>query len=605
MKHLFIPLLILVFGLYQANAQNNLKDTIEIEEVVVTATKTQVSRKLAPLSISSVTQADIENCGKFNVLPVLNYVAPGVFVTERGLLGFGVSTGGSGSISIRGISGTPNTDVLILIDGQPQYQGIFGHPLPDAYVSSDIQKVEIIRGPASVLYGSNAMAGVINIITKKQDRDGINSNIDISYGSYNTQKYMGTLGLKKNKLSGYVSVNHDQTDGYRPNTDFKITNGFGKLGYEFNKHLNLTADYSIAKFIANDNGPIDEPEPFGIDILRGKASASLDNKFDKTEGSLKFYHNYGTHDLTDGWHSTDHNTGIMLYQSYHISDKSLLTAGIDYKNFGGEGNSGMAADTLLTVNEFGIYSYFRQKLGNKVSLNAGIRLENNSKYGNEFIPFFGTAFAVNNNTTLKGIISKGFRSPTIRELYLFAPNSDLEPERLMNYEVSLLKTYHRCNFEITGFIADASNIIQTEGQYPNVTRVNSGSFTNKGIEFSSRYNITKNLSLLANYNYLFLEEPLLAAPRQQANLSVYYRYRIFDLYCSAQHIDKLYTSVDENTTQSYTLVNVKLSAQILKYMQVYIMGNNLLNQDYEINYGYPMSGAIVFAGLRLNIKNYE
>jgi len=154
-------------------SQNAVNDSIKLSEIVVTGSKTEISRKIVPLSLSQISSRDIENSGQINVLQTLNSFVPGIFVTERSLLGFGVGTGGSGSISMRGISSSPNTSVLVLIDGHPQYQGIFGHPLPDAYVASDVEKVEIIRGPASILYGSNAMAGVINMITKKQTAEGL------------------------------------------------------------------------------------------------------------------------------------------------------------------------------------------------------------------------------------------------------------------------------------------------------------------------------------------------------------------------------------------------------------------------------------------------
>ena len=131
------------------------KDSLHLEEVVVTGSKIGISRKLIPLSVSQISKQDIENSGQMNILPALNTFVPGIFVTERNIVGFGVGKGGSGAISMRGISSSPNTDVLVLIDGHPQYQGIFGHPLADAYVASDVEKVEIIRGPASLLYGSN------------------------------------------------------------------------------------------------------------------------------------------------------------------------------------------------------------------------------------------------------------------------------------------------------------------------------------------------------------------------------------------------------------------------------------------------------------------
>ncbi|HBF87180.1 MAG TPA: TonB-dependent receptor [Bacteroidales bacterium] len=604
-KFAFIVLFIQFLTVNNTFSQTNLSDTIKLQEVIVTGSKIETSRKLVPISVSQISRQNIENSGQINILPALNSYAPGIFVTERNLLGFGVSTGGSGSISIRGVGGSPNTDVLVLIDGHPQYQGIFGHPLPDAYVASDVEKVEIIRGPASILYGSNAMAGVINIITKKQKEDGLNVNLGASYGSYNTQKYYGTIGYKKNKFSIFASVNHDYTDGIRDSTDFEISNAYTKVGYEINKHFDVFADFSIAKFNANDNGPEFKPASFNIDITRGKTSFSLDNKFEKSEGSFKFYHNFGTHDLSDGWHSTDRNSGLMLYQTYKLFKNNNITIGSDFKQYGGIANGGKAKDTLLTINELAFYAYAQQTFFKKLTFSTGLRLENNTNYGNELIPLAGISYNPTKNTTLKTSISKGFRSPTIMEMYLYAPNPDLKPEEMISYEISCLQTFfdYKLSLELTAYRAEGKNLIQVAGQYPNVKRENVGSFTNQGIEFSAKYRITKDLYVNANYSYLNTEKPIIAAPKQQINLSVNYTYKICNINVSVQHIDKLYTSVSPEISQNYTLLNARFNVKPLKKMkdfQVFVVGNNLLNQKYEINYGYPMAGFNLAGGF--NIK---
>jgi len=593
--------LLVILGLitHLSFSQTLLKDSVALDEVVVTGSKTEISRKIVPITVSQITRQNIENSGQMNILPALNTYVPGIFVTERNILGFGVSTGGSGAISIRGIGGSPNTDVLVLIDGHPQYQGIFGHPLPDAYVASDVEKVEIIRGPGSILYGSNAMGGVINIISRKNHQEGISGNVGASYGSYNTQKYYGTIGYKKDKLSLFASVNHDQTDGIRPNTDFKINNGFVKVGYELNSHFNISADVSLAKFKANDNGTIYNPMPFNIDITRGKTSLSVENKYEKVEGAFKFYHNFGTHNLSDGWHSTDRNTGLMFYQTLKLFPNNSITIGTDFKQFGGLANAGMAANQLKTINELALYGYVQQKLLKKLILSAGLRLENNSNYGNELIPLGGITYNPTGNTTFKASISKGFRSPTIMELYLYAPNADLKPERMVNYEISWLQSLlnSRLNIEVTAYKIKGDNMIQAVGQYPNVTRQNVGSFTNKGVEFLAKYAINKSLNVYANYSFLDLGTPIVAAPRQQINLSVNYAYKIWNLNSSLQHIEKLYTTTTPLITTNYTLLNARLTAKLLRNLELFVAGNNLLNQKYETIYGYPMAGATVSGGV--------
>lgn len=96
-------------------------------------------------------------------------------------MGYGVSNGAAGGISLRGIGGSPTTGLLVLIDGHPQYMGLMGHPIADAYQSMLAEKVEVVRGPASVLYGSNAMGGVINIVTRRQREDGVRTGVRLGY----------------------------------------------------------------------------------------------------------------------------------------------------------------------------------------------------------------------------------------------------------------------------------------------------------------------------------------------------------------------------------------------------------------------------------------
>jgi outer membrane cobalamin receptor len=274
---IFLPFLLIYTFFYSTilaqreatSSGDAIQDSILLDEVLVTGTKTAVNRTNVPLSVSIVTQKQIEESSESALLPVLSEQVPGVFVTERGITGFGVSKGSAGSINIRGIGGDPNTEVLVLLNGNPQFMGIMGHPLPDAYIASDVQKVEIIRGPASTLYGTNAMGGVINIITKEQRENGFDANSHLMYGSYNTQKYMVNGGYKIDGFNFFASFNHDQTDGHRDSSDFKINNGYVKLGYTLNPNLNINADFSLANFKDTDPGPEGGYAGYAIDITRG------------------------------------------------------------------------------------------------------------------------------------------------------------------------------------------------------------------------------------------------------------------------------------------------------------------------------------------------
>lgn len=592
------------------NAQLNLTDTIRIEEVVVTGTRTEVSRRNVPLTISTVSEEEIELSNESAVLPVLSQHIPGMFVTEKGVTGFGVASGSAGQISMRGVGGTaPNTQVLVLIDGHPQFQGLFSHPLPDAYVSSDVEKVEVIRGPASILYGSNALAGAINIITKKQKEEGFSGNAKISYGSFNTQKYMVSGGLKKGPFSVFASVNHNRTDGHRDTSEFKIVNGYLKAGYELNENIGIQADVSIADFTSQDPGTIYNPAFFGIDILRGKTSFSVKNRYEKVEGGLIAFYNFGDHEFTDGWESKDYHAGVSLYQGLQLFTGNRITIGLDYKAVGGIASSGVpgAADTWHELSDFAGYSYIQQSLFEKLILSAGLRLENSSVFGLETIPQAGFSFLATENTTFKGSWSKGFRSPSLMELYLFAPNPELEPELLTNYELGVSRHTNdrRLKAGLTVFAVDGKNIIEVrpnDNPPPPVKRQNVGSFSNKGVEFEVNWQISNGFKLASNYSYLHLDKPRLAAPEHQFFINGTYSMNKFRANLSLQQIAGLYTLTGDNPVkEDYTLANLMLSYQFTNNINFYVSGKNLLDQSYSINYGYPMPGITFFAGLNFSI----
>lgn len=614
MKKIKFVIMLLCIGLY-SYARETVKDSVQLEDVVVTGSKFEISRKLIPLSVSQISADNIKQSGHYNVLSTLSAYVPGVFITERNILGFGVATGGSGSINIRGVSinngvgNYPNTQVLVLIDGHPQYQGIFGHPLPDAYVASDVEKVEVIRGPASVLYGSNAMAGAVNIITKKQQTEGLSATVNAVYGSYNTQKYAGTFGFKKDKLSLFVSANHASTDGTRENTDFKISNGYLKAAYELSRHWKITADLSMAQYEANDNGkvspPAPSPIPFHIDVLRGKAALSVENKYDKLDGAIKLYHNFGEHDLSDGFKSTDRNSGLMIYQNYRLFDQTHVTAGLDAKQYGGHAidpKPMIPVDTTEIVYELAGYALIHQKLFEFVDLNAGLRFEHNSVFGNEWVPMVGAAARAGETTNFKASVSKGFRSPTVMELYLYAPNAALKPERMMNYELSWLQSYmaNRLSTELTAFWVEGENMIQVVGGTP-PKRQNTGTFSNRGIEFAAKYRITNQFNVQTNYTFLDMEKKIVAAPKHQFNINLNYQYKMVNFNVAAQHVNTLYASLTPESIQQFTLFNTRISTKITKQLDVFLAGHNLLNQQYQINDGYPMPGINFHGGLNLKL----
>lgn len=613
MKKRTIPICILSLFTLMLHGQfeSKLNDTLEIEEVKVTSTKIAVARQNVSMTISALTSEEIETSDESSILPLISENIPGVFITQRGVTGFGVATGSAGGINIRGVGGSPNTQVLILIDGTPQFMGVMGHPLPDAYVASDLKRVEVIRGPASILYGSNAMGGVINLITREPVKDGFNGSARVMYGSYNTQKYMLNGGYKKGKFHVFASVNHDRTDGHRDSSDFEILNGYLKAGYKISQNFDLVADINLADFLATDPGPSDGFAGETIDILRGKSSLSFENNYGKTSGALKIFHNFGEHEITDGFHSTDFVTGAMLYQNVQLFPGNSLTAGVDYKTFGGlvENILAMQGEGIVfgdeTITETAGYAFFQQEFFNSLTWDGGIRLEHNSVYGSEWIPHTGLAWRINPSTSLKTSVSKGFRSPTIRELYLWAPaNENLSPERMINYEAGITKYFlsERVKTELTVFHSDGDNQIAIVGQFPNVQHENTGSFTNSGIEFAGSFKILPNLTLKSNYTYINMDKPVISTPVHNLFTAIKYEISNFNINVNMQHIgDLVQTTFPDMKKETYTLVNSRIAYRVNKHINLFVSAENIANTDYSINHKYPMPGITVFGGIHLNL----
>ncbi len=611
MKRQITSILISVLTSFAAFSQQNirsvLQDTVNLDEVVVTGTTVKVNKRNIPMAVTVVNNLQISESNESALLPILNGRVPGLFVTERGVMGFGVASNAAGQISLRGIGGSPTTGVLMLIDGHPQFMGIFGHPLPDSYIASDVERVEVIRGPGSILYGSNAMGGVINIITKKQTREGLHGNAHVMYGSYNTQKYMASVGYKKNRLSLFISVNHDQTDGHRPNSEFNITNGYTKLSYKLNDNLSLSSDFSIANFKATDPGPdtIDALKGNSLDIKRGYWSFTMDNNYDKISGSVKLFYNFGEHNISDGFHSTDANYGINIYQSVKLFEGNNLTLGTDYLNYGGlaENELAMGGQGIIfkdtTVYDAGIYGFIQQTLFDRLTLNGGLRLQDHEVYGTEWIPAGGLAYKINGRSSLKISVAKGFRSPTIQELYIWNHNANLNPATIMSYEAGWLQSLfnQKLKLELTGYIVKGDNLIIA---VPLAGLQNAGEAYNKGLEFAANAYPAQNLGISLTYSYIDMKRPVYATPKHHLFLSGNYLYKKIRFSLSIQYVNHLDTDPSEQISfQNYTLFNSKISYQACKYSELFFSAENILNQKYENNLFYTMPGITAFGGFKL------
>lgn len=598
---------------------------VTIEEVVVTGTRNETDVRHLPMTISVVNREQIELRNDPSLLPLLTEYIPGLFTTSRGLMGYGVSGGAAGGMSLRGIGGVPQeglptTGMLVLIDGHPQYMGLMGHPISDAYQSLLAERVEVLRGPASVLYGSNAMGGVINIVTRKMQQDGIRTHANVRYGSYNTLQSEVTNRIRKGRFTSIVSGSYNRTDGHRKDMEFEQYGGYAKFGYEISDAWNVWADVNLTHFDASNPGEISNPLLDNDQrITRGMTSFALANHYAKTSGTLSFFYNWGKHWINDGYHlggdpldyrfhSRDQMLGVSWYQSVQLFEGNRLTVGFDYFHFGGEAwNKTLAGerDTQADKTQDDVAGYidFRQNLGDWLTFDVGLRVDHHSQVGTEWVPQVGFSFHLPENSEVKLMASKGFRYPTIREMYMFRPaNPDLKPERLWSYELSFAQRLldGRLSYGVNVFYIDGENLIMRMPIDGRPLNVNTGKIENAGVEAQVAYRIVPAWSVDANYSYLHMDNPVLASPEHKLYVGTAFSKGRWNVSTGLQYVAGLYKELDPEETEDFLLWNVRGSFRVLDGFDVWVKGENLLAQRYEINAGFPMPKATVMAGV--NIK---
>ena len=604
-------------------------DSISLQEVVVTGTRHATDVRHLPMTVTVIGREKLTEQNQLSVLPTVMQQVPGLMVTSRSMMGYGVSTGAAGGISLRGIAGGAG-QMLVLIDGHPQYNGLYGHPISDSYQTLMAERVEVLRGPASVLYGSNAMGGVMNIVTRQAHHDDVTTHVNLGAGSYGTIQAEASNQLRKGKFSSTVAAQYGRTDNHRPHMGFEQYGGYVKIGYDFTPHGKAFIDLDLMHFNASNPGTTTQPKLENDQwITRGAASLVLENHYDRTSGALSVYDNFGRHKINDGYNadggtpqtdlfrSRDAVAGVSWYQSVVIGDldsetNGRLTVGADYQHIYGRAwyTDRKTGETVTTQrrlmqsahtheNEVAGYLDYRQDLGPWITIDAGLRYDHHSTAGGEWVPQIGAVARLTDQGELKAMVSKGFRNPTTREMYMYgtANHDSLRAERLWNYELSWRHRLGALSYGANIFYIKGSNMIQTVAG----KNVNTGEIENYGVEMEAEYIFNSHWRLTTNHSLLHMQHPVVAAPTYKGFIGANCHYNKFTAVAGLQYINGLYTAVGDNEKkENFCLLNATVSYALTRCLSLWARGENLLAQDYEINLGYPMPRATVMGGINLN-----
>jgi len=639
-------------GAYARQADDSAVTTMDQVVVSVTQTETTTSG-IGGNSVTVITAREIEERKAHTVLDLLKTV-PGVFVT---------STGGMGTSSSVFIRGADSKNTLVMLDG------IILNDPSNANRSADIadinldqvERIEVVRGAMSVMYGSNATSGVINIITKKGGRVP-EITASMQGGSFGTWKAGGHASGAVNKLTYAVSGSYLTRDGFSiadkdnsripqgGNTDeedgYENLTFSGNIGFEINEDFSLSStlryvdsevdldDYAggysgdniisawvpdpvtgawTNTLVPNPDGPTHKRSE--SDQLAGQIGINnlFANGWFESILSYKFSRNdrqaYDNDNLP--WYDYTGESDEFSWQGNMNFDHHVLSLGAGYFNEAMESlSSGVPDIDTHTLSYWIQDQYF---YGENLVLIAGARLDDHQSFGRKTTFRIAPAYDLpSTGTRLKASFGTGFRSPSLFELFSEYGNPDLEPEKSRGWDLGVEQGFldDRLTLGVTYWEMDFENRIGYDWLISRYNQLE-GDTETRGVEVSAAWTPVKDLFFNINYTYTHTRDPegnrLVRRPENQVGLTASYRFlEKWHLALDARWVDERAASpfaLDKDgnpvgTLDAYTLVNLSGSCDITDRFQVFARVENLFDEYYEEAFSYATPGLSGYIGLK-------
>jgi iron complex outermembrane receptor protein len=542
---------------------------------------------------------------------------PGVFATQRGTFGLGIGPGGAGTLSIRG-SSTGQRSVF-LIDGRPNEMGLFGHALNDSYGTENVERIEVVRGPDSVRYGSGALAGSINLIPKRLYEDGMKSSLSLSGGSFGSRSAVLENGRRGEVWDTYATASNKHADGDRDGSKADSSHGSLLVGRQMGGGWETLAAFRHSDDYAQDPGSLSEVaarHAAGLSVdkwsrmQRSAADVTVRNNQGDWRSSFKTFVDYGHNvirqhsSMTYLWDSIDRVFGGAFNLTHPLSDKTEWVAGGDFKAAGGDGtDSGLRTHyETRYMDEGGVFGMAKGEVLPRLTASAGLRSHWHQRYGQSFIPQSGLEYGLPFDVKVKASVAKGFRSPTIAELYNSSTaNKDLKPEQGWNYETGFSQSGTRGGWDVTGYILKGKELIRADGVAPALTYRNTGRFTHKGIEASAHFMAGRRWKFTGGAALMDPRNETKANPRQRFTATAAYLWKKAELAYSVEKVEKLYgADFRGQRLPNFTTSKLDADARVTDSVRVFATVGNLFNESYQLQTGYPMPKRYAEAGVRLS-----
>lgn len=523
----------------------------ELQEVVLTATRTERQLSSLPLPVTIVSQETIKQSGTIRLNEILN--------EQTGIITVADESGFEG-IQIQGIA---SDYILILIDGVPLVGRKAGNFDVNRLTVGNIKQIEVVKGPSSSLYGSEALGGVINIITEKPKSDVLSGNASYRIASYTQQDINVDIKQRIKKLGYGVFANRFSSEGYdlTPDTAGQTVNPFenytfnGRLYYDFSDRFSLFlsgrlyTQYQDAGFATNTTnfeGDSEEQE--------WNSHIRFDHKWsDRLTTQYEFYYtNYNAKEqLADSSSgdivsNSDFDQRLLrpeIRTTYEFKDRNKLTLGVGFQY---DQLDRTFFDKQVDFNSQYVYAQYDTHLIERLNVITGVRFDNHSEYSNQFSPKLALRYKITETLAAKVSIGYGFKAPDFRQLYFDFTNSTvgytilgynvaleklnelqaqgqildvvvpesslqdpLEAESSIGYNAGLTYKENRWNAELNFFRNDFKNLIDTRVIARKTNGQNVFSYFNfdkiytTGLECNTNYRITDNIRLSAGYQLLY------------------------------------------------------------------------------------------------------
>ncbi|WNL28925.1 TonB-dependent receptor plug domain-containing protein [Aliarcobacter cryaerophilus] len=582
------------------------QQTSSLDEIIISsATKSEEKLKNVTANVDVITAEDIESRKFKTVAEALQTIA-GIQVSP---------SGGLGQFSQIYLRGMGSDKTLVLIDGirynDPSGNGAnFEH-----LMINDIERIEVIKGAQSSIWGADASAGVINIITKSS-QDGTHGNVTIEYGRYNSKIARANISHKNENFDAKLSATRVDTDGFSAMTPkgekakkyeddgYENTTVNLKLGYNFDENNRVSTSYEIIDTKVDIDGTFGAPtyanDPNNLDIAKTKthlANITYENRNDIA--LTKVYTNYSDfkRTYTDGtskYKGTIKEYGVNTSIDYLNS--SNLTIGADYKKFENKANIDKE------YNNKGIFiSNTNKFFDDKTIFTQALRYDRYSDFENKTTGKIGIKQYIIDELNISSNYGTGYNIPTAFQLYdtfYRMGNENLNPEKTKSYDIGI----EYKGFSITYFNTKVNNLIQdVGGKYENTE----GDSKFKGTEIAYKNEVIEDLLLNLSYTNLSAknhkDEYLARRAKNKFNFGVdYYGLKDFHFNINGEYIGTRYEKDDEKgaKTGNYTIWNAVVDYDISKNFSTYIKLDNIFNKDYQIVDGYATSQRAAFVGLK-------